>query len=397
MLGVVLVSGSAVGAYAAWDLANTIKPGVKLGNEEQLANVPDIGAIDGGVNVLLIGNDSREGQGEGFGDPDEETAVLNDVTMLFHIAQDHSHASVISFPRDMVVDVPECVDPEDPGGDPLWELYDVKINSVLSWGGMPCVARTVEELTGTSIQFAGSVQFLGVAALSEAIGGVEVCVAEPIEDEHTDLYLPAGMNELKGLPALQFLRTRHGVGDGSDLGRISNQQVFLSALARKVQNDGTLSDPSKLYGIAKAALQNMELSEGLLDPTTMISIALALKDVDLSKIQFIQYPTVGNGSGGQAPTESAEVVNLALQQDKPVVFDAEAQQDVSFGSTVTPAPPAEGEAPVEEAPVEEEAPAEAGAADPAVPTPTEEALPSDVYGQTAAEERCSAGRTLEDQ
>ena len=86
VLAVALVSGSAVAAYAAWDLANTAKPTVTLGNEDVLEGVPDVGAIDGGVNLLLIGSDSREGQGDGFGDPDEETAVLNDVTMLLHIS-----------------------------------------------------------------------------------------------------------------------------------------------------------------------------------------------------------------------------------------------------------------------------------------------------------------------
>ncbi len=390
IVGVALVSGTAVAAYAGWDLANTAKPTVTLGNEDVLEGVPDVGAIEGGVNLLLIGSDSREGQGGGFGDPDEETAVLNDVTMLMHISEDHSNASVLSFPRDMLVDVPECADPADPTGEPLSEQYGVKINSVLSLGGMACVVKTVEQLVGVTIPFAGTVQFMGVAGLSEAVGGVPVCVAEPIEDEHTDLYLPAGMHELSGLPALQFLRTRHGVGDGSDLGRISNQQVFMSALARTLQSNGTLTDPVKLYSIAKAALANMQLSDSLMDPTRMISIAKALKDTDLNKIAFVQYPT-GYVDGGAAllPTDSADAINYALQNDLPVAFDPTAQ-DTSFASVGDPAavaPPAE-EAPAEEAPVDPAAPA---------PAPTVEALPSDVTGQTAAETRCSAGRTLDDQ
>ncbi|MBM7832106.1 LCP family protein required for cell wall assembly [Agromyces cerinus] len=391
-VAVALVSGVSVAAYAAWDLANTAKPSVTLGNEDMLEGVPDVGAIDGGVNLLLIGSDSREGQGDGFGDPDEETAVLNDVTMLLHISEDHTNASVISFPRDMLVDVPACVDPADPAGDPLYEQYGVKMNSVLSLGGMPCVVKTVEQLVGVPILFAGTVQFLGVAGLSEAVGGVPVCIAEPIEDEHTDLYLPAGMQELSGMQALQFLRTRHGVGDGSDLGRISNQQVFMSALARTLQSNGTLSDPVKLYGIAKAALANMELSDSLMDPTTMISIASALKDTDLSKIAFVQYPT-GYSDGDLIPSDSAEIVNTALQNDLPVAFDPEADE-AAFASAGDPT--AVDAAPEAEAPVEEEAPAE-GADATTPPAPTAEALPSDVTGQTAAETRCSAGRTLEDQ
>ena len=396
VVAVVLVSGTAVAAYAAFDLAATAKPSVTLGNEEVLAGVPDVGAIEGGVNLLVVGSDSRAGQGDGFGDPDEETAVLNDVTMLMHIAEDHSHASVISFPRDMLVDVPACDDPNNPG-EQLYELYDVKINSVLSHGGMPCVVKTVEELTGVSIPFAGIVQFMGVAGLSEAIGGVDVCVAEPIEDEYTGTVLDAGTHSLSGVAALQFLRTRHGVGDGSDLGRISNQQVFLSALARKLQSEGTYSDPVKLYGIAKAALANMQLSDSLMDPVRMVSIAKALKDTDLAKIAFIQYPTgYVDGYSSVVPTDSAEIVNLALQDDMPVVFDAAAQQDSTFASATDPnAVPADPAAPTEEVPAEEAPTTETPASD--APAPTQQALPSDVSGQTAAETRCSAGRSLDDQ
>ena len=397
-LAVVLVSGGAVASYAAWDLAKTVQPTVTLGNESVLEGVPDVGAIEGGVNLLIVGSDSRAGQGDAFGDPTEETAVLNDVTMLIHVAEDHSHASVISFPRDMLVDVPECTDPNDPTGEPLSELYDVKINSVLAHGGMACVVKTVEQLTGVTIPFAGIVQFLGVAGLSEAVGGVDVCVAEPIEDEYTGTFLDAGTHTLSGIAALQFLRTRHGVGDGSDLGRISNQQVFLSSLARKLQSDGTFTDPVRLYSIAKAALANMQLSDSLMDATRMISIAKALKDIDLAKIAFIQYPTgYVDGGGAVAPTDSALIVNQALQQDIPVVFDTAAQADSAFASATdpnaaapAPADPAATDAATDPAATD-------AAADPAAPAPTVEALPSDVSGQTAAETRCSAGRSLADQ
>ena len=389
IVAVTLVSGTAVAAYAAWDLASTVKPTVTLGNEEVLEGVPDIGAMEGGVNLLIVGSDSRQGQGEAFGDPDEETAVLNDVTMVMHISEDHSNASVVSFPRDMLIDVPACTDPEDPSST-LDELYGVKINTVLSHGGLGCVVKTVETELGVTIPFAGIVQFMGVAGLSEAVGGVEVCVAEPIEDEYTGTFLSAGTHTLSGVAALQFLRTRHGVGDGSDLARISNQQVFLSSLARTLQSNGTLSDPVKLYSIAKAALANMQLSESIMDATRMISMAKALKDTDLNKIAFIQYPTAyAEGGGAVVPTASADYIRTALQNDLPVSFDPNAVADSEFGTVADPnaAPPAE--TPVEEAPAEG-TPAE-------TPAPTVEALPADVTGQTAAETRCSAGRTLDDQ
>ncbi|BDZ54443.1 hypothetical protein GCM10025870_15160 [Agromyces marinus] len=344
--------------------------------------------------MLIIGSDSRQGQGDGFGDPDEETAVLNDVNLLLHISEDHSHAEVVSFPRDMLIDIPTgCTDPDS--GEELWEQYGVKINSVLDYGGMPCVVKTVENLTGLTIPFAGTVQFMGAAAISEAVGGVEVCVAEPIEDVHTDLFLEAGTHELAGLEALQFLRTRYGVGDGSDLGRISNQQVFMSALARELQSDGTLTDPLKLYSIAKAALDNMQLSSTLGDPTKLVSIAKAATDIDLAKIAFVQYPTgYVDDFAAVVPTEAAEAINLALQEDRPMLLDPTANADKDFASAGTSEPT---EAPAEPAEPEPSTDASAEPTESAAPEPTAEALSGEVSGQTAAETRCSAGRTLADQ
>ncbi|MGI9825394.1 LCP family protein [Agromyces sp. Marseille-Q5079] len=393
VVAIVAVSGVAVTAFAAADLVTTAvsKPTLTLANEEVLEGVPDIGAMDGGLNFLLVGSDKRPPDGA-FGDPEEDSAILNDVTMLVHIAQDHSHVEVVSFPRDLLVEVPECPDPADPAGEPLSALSSVKINTVLSYGGFGCVAATVEQLTGIVIPVGGIVEFYGVAALAEAVGGVEVCVAEAIADEYTDTYLEPGMHTLTGMAALQFLRTRHGVGDGSDLGRISNQQVFLSALMRTLQSSGTLGDPVKLYAIAKAALSNMSLSSALQNPTALISIARAVQDIDLSKIAFVQYPTVYTEDfGAVEPSDSAVAVNAALQADQPFVIDPNATTDAEFGTdadpTTPPADPADPAATV--APTDPAAdPATEVATDPGA-TPGA-ALPSDVTGQTAAEVRCSS-------
>jgi LCP family protein required for cell wall assembly len=381
VVAVLAVSTTAVVAYAAIDLLASVKPPVELESEEMLEGVPDIGAMEGGLNFLLVGSDKRPEDGA-FGDPEEESAVLNDVTMLLHISQDHSHVEVVSFPRDLIVAVPECPDPEDPEGEPLSALSGVKINEVLSWGGFGCVASTVEELTGVKIPVGGIVEFYGVAALSTAIGGVEVCVAEPISDDYTGTYLDAGTHSLSGIDALQFLRTRHGVGDGSDLGRISNQQTFLASLMRTMQSSGTLGDPVKLYSIAKAVLSNMTLSTALQNPPQLMSIARTLQDIDLSKIAFVQYPTAyTDGFSAVVPSESAAVLSAALQADRPVLIDPNATSGSDFGTETDPnAPQPQPETP---------APADPSAT--AAPdAPTAEALPGDVTGQTAAEVRCSS-------
>ncbi|MFF2273593.1 LCP family protein [Agromyces sp. NPDC058136] len=382
-LAVLLVSATAVVAYAAVDLVGSVGGGgdgggVTLAGEEILEGVPDIGAMDGGLNFLLVGSDERPPSGA-FGDPEEESGVLNDVNMLLHISQDHSHVEVVSFPRDMIVPVPECPDPVDPESGPLSAMSGVPLNSVLHHGGLGCVAMTIEQLTGITIPVGGIVKFDGVAALSSAVGGVEVCLADPIVDPSSGLNLPAGMSTVEGYDALAFLRTRKAVGDGSDLGRISNQQAFMASLARTLQSSGTLSDPVKLYSIAKAVLSNMELSSKLQSPTMLMSIARTIQDVDLSKIVFVQYPTVEYGDGQHVePADSAEAVNLALQQDVPVVIDPNANANAAFGTA--PGDPAEQAA---------EAPAAEPAPDATVPPPPAGQLPGDVTGLAGDEVRCT--------
>jgi LCP family protein required for cell wall assembly len=386
VIAILAVSSTAIVAYAAIDLFRSVKPPVELESEKMLEGVPDIGAMEDGLNFLLVGSDKRPEDG-GFGDPAEESAVLNDVTMLLHISQDHSHVEVVSFPRDLLVSVPECPNPGDPEGEPLSALSEARINEVLAWGGLGCVASTVEQLTGVQIPVGGIVEFYGVAALSSAVGGVEVCVAEPINDDYTGTYLDPGIHTLSGMEALQFLRTRHGVGDGSDLGRISNQQTFLASLMRTLQSSGTLGDPVKLYSIAKAVLSNMTLSTKLQDPVQLVSIARTLQDVDLSKIAFLQYPTTyTEGFAAVVPAESAAAVNAALQADVPVQIDPNATSNTDFGTVPDPnAPPPQPETPAGDpsaTPAPDAAPA---------PSATPGAvLPPDVTGQTAAEVRCSS-------
>lgn len=377
VVAVLAVSAVGVAAYAAYDLVDSLKPALELENESRLDDVPDIGAMEGGLTFLLVGSDKRPDSGA-FGDPEEESGELNDVTMLLHISQDHSHVEVVSFPRDMLVSVPECPDPEDPDGEPLSALSEVKLNSVLFHGGFGCVAATIGQLTGVTILVGGIVQFDGVAALATAVGGVEVCLAEPIDDDYSGLHLDAGTHSISGYDALAFLRSRHGVGNGSDLARISNQQVFLASLIRTVKSDGTLEDPLKLYSIAKAVASNMQLTSALQDPVKLMAIAKALQDVDLSKVAFIQYPTAYTEDfSAVVPVESAELVNAALQADLPVQLDPAAAENAELGTVADPVAPAPGEEPA----------AEPGASAPP-PSPVE-SLPPDVPGQSGDQVRCS--------
>ena len=155
-----------------------------------------------------------------------------------------------------MIAVPECPNPE--GGAPYPAKEFSQINATMNYGGPACTLLAVQSLTGIEIPYLAMIDFKGVIAMSEAVGGVDVCVAEPINDDYTQLYLDAGEHTLIGEEALAFLRTRHGVGDGSDLSRISNQQVFLTSLVRKLKDEGALTNPFTMFRLGTAALNNMD-------------------------------------------------------------------------------------------------------------------------------------------
>ncbi|SDO85473.1 transcriptional attenuator, LytR family [Microbacterium testaceum StLB037] len=390
-LAVLLVSGGAVLAYAAVDLTQSFTAdAVEL--KGQPAVPPDLGELKGGVNMLLVGTDECEPSfAQLFGDrctgADSEGS-LNDVNMLVHISDAPRRVTVISFPRDLMVPIPSCTDKD---GNETSAMSKQQINSAFSYGGLSCVVQTVSELSGLEIPFAAKVSFGGVINITDAIGGVDVCIANGIKDRYTGIDWPAGMRTVQGLDALQFLRTRHGVGDGGDLGRISNQQQYMSRLANKLKSQDVLSNPATLYKLASTALRNVDPSTSLTNPLTLVQIASAVKDVPFNEIVFIQYPTYTDPSNPNrvVPDRTdADTLWAALAANQPL----ELSGNLSDGNGVVAdqnATPAPTQAP---APVDTASPAPTQTAQ-ASPAPTSDAiqLPSGIAGQTAAQATCSNG------
>ncbi|GAA1592835.1 LCP family protein [Leucobacter chromiireducens] len=395
-LVVVGLSGVATVAYAVWGLTQSLNT-VDLGNE---ASGVGAGAqsVDGELTILLVGSDTREGQEYNDGEEGE----LNDVNLLLHVSADHQNATVMSLPRDLMVPFPSC---PGPNGEPDYypPMSEQQLNSAMMYGGLPCVARTISELTGMDIPYAALVTFDGVVGVSNALGGVDVCLTQPIVDEKADLALPAGMNSLVGWDALQFLRTRHGVGDGGDTSRISNQQVFMSSLVRKLKSAETLSDPVKVYALAKAGVENMTLSSNMASVEFMQAVAGTVKDIDLDRINFVQYPTVNHPyQEGRlmADTANAELLIDIIKSGKPFAVTGVGEGVEASGSQAAadpnaPADGTEAEAPATQAPVAED-PATATPGDtPAAPEDTGPTkLPDSITGIQASNEACSAGRTV---
>ncbi|OZD56647.1 transcriptional regulator [Rhodococcus sp. 06-1477-1B] len=390
-LAVLLVSGGAVLAYAAVDLTQSFTAdAVEL--KGQPAVPPDLGELKGGVNMLLVGTDECEPSfAQLFGDrctgADSEGS-LNDVNMLVHISDAPRRVTVISFPRDLMVPIPSCTDKD---GNETSAMRKQQINSAFSYGGLSCVVQTVSELSGLEIPFAAKVSFGGVINITDAIGGVDVCIANGIKDRYTGIDWPAGMRTVQGLDALQFLRTRHGVGDGGDLGRISNQQQYMSRLANKLKSQDVLSNPATLYKLASTALRNVDPSTSLTNPLTLVQIASAVKDVPFNEIVFIQYPTYtdpDNANRVVPDRTDADTLWAALAANQPLELSGNLSDGngVVADANATPAPTATP------APVATAGPAPTQTAQ-ASPAPTSDAitLPSGIAGQTAAQSTCSNG------
>ena len=399
-LAVVLVSGVSTAAFYAWNATEALADsGVDIADGDTKQLPPSIGEIEGGVNMLVVGTDSCEGQSTKLfprckHDPGGER---NDVTMLVHIGDKPRRVTVVSFPRDMLVPIPSC--PDGKGGR-YSAMSSQPLNASYMYGGLPCTVLTIKALTGLNIQFAASIRWTGVINMSDAIGGVDVCVAGRIDDRHTGLHLTKGTHTLKGKKALQFLRTRYGVGDGSDTSRISNQQVFMSAMLRQLKSADTLGNPVKVYSLAKAGIENIRLSKNMANIGFMQGLAGAVKDIDLKRVNFVQYPT------GRHPYQSGRLTpNYELAT---TLFDL-VESGKSF--TVT----SKGMAAVEEGKKGEET-----GTDPKDETGTGSSdeketgsstdktntdktkkkakktteLPEGIPGQSADDQTCSAGRTV---
>ncbi|MBG6055279.1 LCP family protein required for cell wall assembly [Salinibacterium sp. CAN_S4] len=370
-LAVVLVSGVSVGALAVTGLTSKATVVDIPSTEDGAAPLPEVGAIEGGFNILIAGSDTRADQGGIGGSADDDSGELNDVTMLLHVSQDQTNAVAISFPRDMVVGIPECEN-----SDGYTKGYSTEpINVALSYGGLSCVAQTVTELTGLPVQYAGLIKFYGVINMADAIGGVDVCVDGPMVDDNTGINIAeAGTYNLTGIDALAFLRSRAAVGDGSDLTRISSQQVYLSALVRKLKSSETLGDFKKVYSLADAALSNMTVSSSLNSIPTMVSIAQALKNIPLENVTFVQYPGTTGGDGVYLnkvqPNEyAADALLEYIKADQPFALEAAGDDR---GSTLDP-----------NAPVAPVAPTTPSTEAPDVP------VAEGVSGQTAAQYTCT--------
>ncbi|MFF0203485.1 LCP family protein [Streptomyces sp. NPDC005017] len=317
-----LVVGTAGAGYLYYrHLNDNIKEDhLNLGDSDVAAPTPNA-AGQTPLNILLIGSDARDteenqklgGARETFGSPPRA-----DVQMLLHLSADRSNMSVISMPRDTLVQIPRCTDPDD------GQVYEASngrdmTNLSLSNGGPGCTVATWQELTGIHIDHFVMVDFAGVVSMADAIGGVPVCVDANIRSRDSQghgsgLELEEGTHPVKGEQALQWLRTRYGFGDGSDLERAKAQHMYMNSLVRELRTNATLGSPNKLRRLAEEATRALTVDPGLNSVKKLYDLSNELRAVAPDRVTMTTMPNRYVGARVE-PTEDAEQLFRLVRED----------------------------------------------------------------------------------
>lgn len=262
--------------------------------------------LDGSMDILLVGMDSRtDSQGHPL-DPNilkhlhvgaDKGELNTDTMMLVHIPQNAKHATAISLPRDSVVNRPGF------GMGKLNSAFlaarntklrqlkaqgmqdKAKRNRLSKEAGSKELVKTIELLTGVKIEHYAAVNLVGFYNISQAIGGVKVCLKKPAFDSHTGVHFDKGVQTVEGKKALAFVRQRHGLPKG-DLSRERRQQAFLASMAHKVLSAGVLSSPSKLNSLVDAVRKSLTVDENW----NLFKFARQMQGLTSGNITFATIP-----------------------------------------------------------------------------------------------------------
>jgi LCP family protein required for cell wall assembly len=308
----VLVVTASLGVYAVYRHLYT---NIKVVSVSGLAHR----SVYGVQNILLLGSQTRKGQGKGFGSNPSLSTSNSDNILLVHLDARHTHAIILSIPRDTIVYEPGCK--ARPGiGDGIWGPYQSAIiDGAMNIGGPSCAVSTVGDLTGVKLDHFVMFDFNSFRAMVDAIGGVEVCVPPSgYHDPFSKLNLGGGRHLLTYDQALAYVRTRHGVsaeGDtGGDLPRIMLQQAFISSVIQKMNSQGILSNSVQLLKIADTATKALTVDQGLDSVTKLLGLARTLAHLHAKHVTLITMPTVPDPD----PAESGRLLPEEPQDD--VIF-----------------------------------------------------------------------------
>lgn len=317
-----LVSGSVVLVILSTVMVVAYKKlegNINTVSTEALGDRPTAVKVEGPkapLNVLVMGSDTRDGaNGKGIGG---STPGLSDTTMLLHLSADRSRAYGVSLPRDAMVNRPTCPSKSKsgpvPGGLTMW-------NSAYAVGGPLCTVKTFESLTNIRVDHFVVVDFVGFRSMVNALGGVKICVPEPVDDDIGHIKLPAGTYKVNGQQALDYVRVRHGIGAPTgDIGRMKRQQAFIAAMIQKVMSAGTLANPARLFSFLDAATKSLTTDEAFADLKQLASLGSSLQDIGLDKVQFVTVPFGAYAPDPNRLVWSADADGLwrRVRNDKPL-------------------------------------------------------------------------------
>ncbi|MFB8141501.1 LCP family protein [Streptomyces parvus] len=329
----ILATGGAGYLYYEYLNSNIKKEDLTLG-DKQMADHKANAAGQTPLNILLIGSDARDskanqklgGAKETFG-----ATPLADVQMLLHLSADRSNLSVISMPRDTMLKMPKCTAPD--GKVYPASTGDVQTNESLGRGGPGCTVATWYELTGIRIDHFMMIDFAGVVSMADAIGGVPVCVDANIRSRSADgkgsgLELEKGTTYIQGEQALQWLRTRYGFEDNTDLGRAKAQHQYMNSMVRQLRKGTKLTDPAKLMNLAEAATKALTVDKGLDTVKKLYDLAEEFKKVPTKRITMSTMPNVyGTGvNNGRVYPKAGDAEQLFRMVRDDVPLDGKASK-----------------------------------------------------------------------
>ncbi|HJE57573.1 MAG TPA: LCP family protein, partial [Nocardiopsis listeri] len=240
-------------------------------------------SVEGVMNLLIIGSDVRSGENADYGEAEGERP---DTMLIASINVDNGAATLVNLPRDLMVDLPDCEASEGYEG---MGAHQGMVNSAMTFGGVGCQWKTVEQVTGVHLDHFLMMDFTGFKDMVDALGGVEMCIPESIDDPKAHLRLDAGLQTLDGEDSLGFVRSRYAQGDGSDLSRIDRQQEFMGAMLREVLSSEVMTNPVTITNFLGAVTDSISTDDDL-TVETMTDMAISMREVDLDRVQFVTVP-----------------------------------------------------------------------------------------------------------
>jgi LCP family protein required for cell wall assembly len=280
-------------------------------------------------NILVIGSDSRQGLGSAYAGL---TTDQSDTMMLVHIPANRQWAEVMSIPRDSYVDIPSC----EMGDGQQSSPKQFKINEAFALGnlygnhtalGAACTVKTIEQDTSIYIDHFLVVNFTGFENMVSALGGVQECNPVPFSDPSSGIVLPAGYHMLTPLQALAYVRARYGLGDGSDLERITRQQAFVSSLITRARSE--LLNPLAIYRFLDAATGSLTIDSQLGGIGGLYSLEQSLHGIPSSKIALFTLPNFP-----RSQVDPADTANVLWTQPEDSEIFASFRDDTPASSAL---------------------------------------------------------------